>query len=671
MRKIILIQARLSSSRFPGKMLQPVKDGIPLAEYVWHRCSTSRTADEVAVITSSEASDDLLYDHCVRQGIPVYRGPLDDVLERYRQGTAHFRGELVCRVCGDSPFVDVPALDALLDAMDSGKYGYGRVTGRPAGRVSEAMTLQALETAAREAETAYDREHVTPYLRNRPDRFPPVEIPAGPFPRALGESHPLTVDRPDDMETAREVAALLEGFRFTLDDVAQALIKTKGHTMDNFTDRLLEKKRISLWGFGYLGYSSALLLHARGFHVAIHDTMPGRLDGFLRGEYPSTAQAQSWSLHNQVPTLDPKETTLCTEDPAPMFQSPVHLVTLSGKSFRDGGDHPFAALVERFTAHPEAARGGLVLFQSADEPGTIGREFCDAFPDGFLERHEIDVCGAFRNDWSLEEFSRNGFPVIISTDSDRAYDKAARFYRLVGKETLRLGSVREGELLEAAQNTLDHLMESFFNQLALAYPNDRVRDVVALLARKRGFNASFGFGLDGYRAPLSVRHLIDGAVYQDEMTLVRDAEGYALGNLLKYADFLLRKGCTSVLFLGYATRENTKRAEISATGVMAEYLAAKGVRVFVDDPLYTREEIRTLSPTAEYVDILSGPVEADGLVVMARHHKYARISREEAERLELFRCRYLLDNTGLFRDHDLPENLQYHRVGDGTLDILD
>ena len=112
-KKGILIQSRLSSSRLPKKMLMDI-GGYKLVEFVYKRAILSTQSDMVAIITSTHRSDDELYEFCKAKNIPVFRGSLDNVLERYIEASDFFELDIVVRVCGDSPFVDVDYIDEQL-----------------------------------------------------------------------------------------------------------------------------------------------------------------------------------------------------------------------------------------------------------------------------------------------------------------------------------------------------------------------------------------------------------------------------------------------------------------------------------------------------------------------------------------------------------------------------
>lgn len=161
----VVIQSRLSSSRLPGKALMTIA-GMPLIELVARRAS--RNGHEVVVATSMEPYDTRISDHLHRVGIPVVRGSLDDVLGRFVQATSDLAPtDRVVRLTGDNPVADADLVDELLEAMEESGNAYGRVDidQVPEGLGAEGFTVGDLRRAAMSTTAAYDREHVTPWLR--------------------------------------------------------------------------------------------------------------------------------------------------------------------------------------------------------------------------------------------------------------------------------------------------------------------------------------------------------------------------------------------------------------------------------------------------------------------------------------------------------------------------
>ncbi|YAL82541.1 cytidylyltransferase domain-containing protein [Dermacoccaceae bacterium W4C1] len=161
----VVIQSRLNSSRLPGKALMTI-GGMPLIELVARRAS--RNGHEVVVATSDEHYDTRIADHLDAVGIPVLRGPLDDVLGRFVLATADLEpDDLVVRLTGDNPVQDADVVDELIAATAASPYAYGRIDIDvvPEGLGAEVFTAGDLRRAAASTDEPYDREHVTPWLR--------------------------------------------------------------------------------------------------------------------------------------------------------------------------------------------------------------------------------------------------------------------------------------------------------------------------------------------------------------------------------------------------------------------------------------------------------------------------------------------------------------------------
>ncbi len=136
------------------------------------RLSRSRHIDRIVLATSVDPSDDGLYDVAREAGIDVYRGSLDDVLDRYYACAKEYGADHIVRVTGDCPLIDWRVSDDVIVRHLTEKNDYTHTTERfPDGLDTEIMTFAALEQAHREARLVSEREHVTLYFRNHPERF--------------------------------------------------------------------------------------------------------------------------------------------------------------------------------------------------------------------------------------------------------------------------------------------------------------------------------------------------------------------------------------------------------------------------------------------------------------------------------------------------------------------
>jgi len=217
----ILIQSRLSSSRFPRKMLKDL-GGYKLVEFVYNRCKNSKKADFCAVITSEDKSDDELVSFCKKKNIPVFRGSLEDVLDRYVKAAEFFESKTICRVCGDSPFVDTEAIDKMFDVFEKEDIEYIRTDNSLNGFMSEIFSLQTIKNINQKNLSKADREHVTKYIIEHLDEFKNRLLNIDKKPQELS-CFTLTIDYEKDLEIAEKIVEKLEGFDFSSDDIVDRL----------------------------------------------------------------------------------------------------------------------------------------------------------------------------------------------------------------------------------------------------------------------------------------------------------------------------------------------------------------------------------------------------------------------------------------------------------------
>ncbi len=206
-RAVVIVQARMGSSRLPGKVLLDLA-GAPMLDRVLARCAAIPGVDEVVVATSQLPGDDPLADHVAALGLRCFRGSESDVLSRYAGAARMAEADLVMRVTSDCPLLD-PAvsgrvLAALRDADGEFDYVNNTLTPTyPRGLDTEAFTAAALYRADAEATLPRDREHVTPYLYLEPGRFR-----VGRVSDHRDNSHlRWTVDTQDDLDMVRALVA--------------------------------------------------------------------------------------------------------------------------------------------------------------------------------------------------------------------------------------------------------------------------------------------------------------------------------------------------------------------------------------------------------------------------------------------------------------------------------
>ena len=197
---VAILQARMGSTRLPGKVLMPLADKTVL-DWAVERAQRAKSLDELVLATSANQQDDPLEEFSARRGLACFRGSEDDVLDRYYQAAQSFKAKVVVRLTGDNPLVDGEFVDWVIDAYhDIGADYVAAVPGEewhlPVGLAAEVFSFTALAEAWQQDKNPLWREHVTPFIRCHTKHFKvcyltaPVEyLPAR-----------ITVDEPADLE---------------------------------------------------------------------------------------------------------------------------------------------------------------------------------------------------------------------------------------------------------------------------------------------------------------------------------------------------------------------------------------------------------------------------------------------------------------------------------------
>jgi spore coat polysaccharide biosynthesis protein SpsF len=197
----IILQARMGSSRLPGKALATIGNQTIL-EHCLRRLMFAGVAP-VVLATTDRPEDQALADIATHLGASVFRGDADDVLGRFVAAANAFGFESIVRATGDNPGTDIQAPGRLLAALRTAEADYVHEQGLPYGAAVEAVTRAALVRAASEATQPDDHEHVTSYVRRNSHLFCVLRLPA-PAPLRRPDIR-LTVDTAEDLTHVRAV----------------------------------------------------------------------------------------------------------------------------------------------------------------------------------------------------------------------------------------------------------------------------------------------------------------------------------------------------------------------------------------------------------------------------------------------------------------------------------
>lgn len=205
MKTTAIIQARMGSTRLPGKVLKPVL-GQPMLARQIERVKRARTLDQIIVATTTNPLDTPVYRLAGQLGILAYRGSENNVLDRFYQAALRFNANIIVRLTGDCPVIDPAVIDMTVTAFHRKPADYVSNVHRrsfPRGMDIEVFSFRALETAWKHARSSYNREHVTAYIYAHPKLFKVKTMLAPPFLRR--PELRLTVDKPADLKLIRQI----------------------------------------------------------------------------------------------------------------------------------------------------------------------------------------------------------------------------------------------------------------------------------------------------------------------------------------------------------------------------------------------------------------------------------------------------------------------------------
>lgn len=240
MRTVAIIQARMGSSRLPGKILEPLA-GKPVLQRVIERVAASNAFAQVVVATTDREIDDVAADKAAAFGATVVRGDEDDVLSRFGLAAETSSAEAIMRITADCPLIDPEVLAAMVERFAVGDADLVSNCVRrsfPRGLDAELFSRQALDTMLAEASAPAEREHVTPFLYAHPERFRIVSHEGS---EDLS-GYRLTLDTPEDFVLLERIfSATPDPDAIRLDEVVALL---RAHPDWRLINAHIEQKKI-------------------------------------------------------------------------------------------------------------------------------------------------------------------------------------------------------------------------------------------------------------------------------------------------------------------------------------------------------------------------------------------------------------------------------------------
>jgi len=218
---VAIIQARMNSSRLPGKVLLPLM-GKPVLEHVVLRLKHAATLNNIVIATSTEVADNAIALWTQTNNVDYYRGSLNDVLDRYYQAACLYKADAIVRITSDCPVIDPYIVDEVVVGFEEGEFDAYSLSGEfPDGLDCQVFSFEAIEKAWKEATLPSEREHVGPYIEKHPELFN-----LGSLQKFYNLGHlRFTIDEGRDYELLQQIYNELfdSDYLFVTDDILKLL----------------------------------------------------------------------------------------------------------------------------------------------------------------------------------------------------------------------------------------------------------------------------------------------------------------------------------------------------------------------------------------------------------------------------------------------------------------
>jgi len=220
---VAIIQARIGSTRLPGKVLKKINDKVVL-DYVIDRLKNCKNIDEIVLAITTNKNDGILEAYAKNKKINFIRGSEEDVLSRYYEAAKKFNAKVIVRITSDCPLIDPNIVDRIIEKHLENKADYTANTIEktyPRGLDAEVFNYDILKVANKLGKEKYHREHVTPYIKEHSEKFKLQNIEAeGKIKRP---DIRITVDTQEDLELITKIISHFDDLDFTTEDVIDFL----------------------------------------------------------------------------------------------------------------------------------------------------------------------------------------------------------------------------------------------------------------------------------------------------------------------------------------------------------------------------------------------------------------------------------------------------------------
>ncbi len=428
------------------------------------------------------------------------------------------------------------------------------------------------------------------------------------------------------------------------------------------------EKRVAIWGTGFIGFTTMANFAHNGVRCVGCDVVKEKVGAINRGEIPID-NLEYWlgfETRDLVKSGLMKATTDWHDAMGPDIA--VHFVAIPTEKGGEPYDDILIDVMKKLSKLHGARKGDppLIIVESTLTPGRSDKIILPILKEaGISVGKDIMFGVAPRRDWFVSpEKSLKRLPRVFGGTTRETTEMMRDVLSVVCDNLVPAPDHKHAEMVKSIENAYRHMDITLANQLSLAYPGVDMKEVLKLVGTKwnvETYSPSFGTG--GYCIPLSSQYVLLGADRPQFLTILRDTIESDKGQPAVVAESLAGRGVKRVGIMGLAYKGDIKVSILSPTIMLARKLIELGIDVKVNDPYYSKEDIRKIAGTDSF-SFPDGLAEFDAVLVVADHQHY-RFTPHNTILDAMRNCRVVLDNTGIWRDIDFKsKGIEYHIAGD-------
>jgi nucleotide sugar dehydrogenase len=440
----------------------------------------------------------------------------------------------------------------------------------------------------------------------------------------------------------------------------------------DFKKSLLDNKtRLGIWGCGYIGFTTAVNFAINGVKVIGYDINEELIKNLNKGKV-SIPNLDYW-LGFPIDSLIETKLFLATKEVSAMFSFDIKVHMIAIPTEKNG--EPFNGYLENVIENickRESSKDipDLIIIESTLTPGNVEKIVVPVMKKAGKDPYTDCLIGvAPRRDWfHAPEKNLRNLPRVISGLDKKTTDYVKEVLSIVCDNLITASSIKIAELVKSVENSLLHVPSVYAMQLARAYPDIDIKEVLNLAGthwRIPTYYPSMGTG--GYCVPVSSKYVKMGATDPEILTIIDETIKFDQNEPHFIAEIIKHKGGRKVGVLGIAYKGDLKVHTLSPALKIITHLTKMDIKVSVHDPYYSQDEIKDITGCTDF-SYPHGLDQFDTIIIIPDHRLYTQTPREVLFSY-IKKVSLIMDNMGVwekFRENFKESGVSYHVVGDAN-----